>query len=197
MMASLRFKGLDIPAGVPVASFGPSPNLERAWLTGPVISTVKGIAFSRTCFSKLLRSVGLILPPRVFSCPQTSSCDEDGVELPQSEAWLNARLIGLLGDVRVRDEARGAAVLDRLADRSESFTLGGNGLAKGEGVCDGVPLKMVDGCEFRRFGGDRGDGESGDFGDAAGVLSVIRRNLEGERDNERRSDLTAEVTSTW
>lgn len=119
------------------------------------------------------------------------------MELPQSDAWLKARLIGLLGDVRVLDEARGVALLDLVADLRESFTLGGNGLARGEGVCEGVIENMVEGCEVRRFGGERGEGDNGDFGDELGLLSVTRRNLEGERESERRSDLTAEVTSTW
>jgi hypothetical protein len=41
-----------------------------------------------------------------------------------------------------------------------------------------------------------GDGESGDFGDELGDL-VTRRNFDGDRDRERLSDLTADVTSTW
>jgi hypothetical protein len=47
-----------------------------------------------------------------------------------------------------------------------------------------------------RFEGDKGDSESGDFGDRLGDLSVTRWNLDGDRDSERRRDLTAEVTST-
>ena len=50
-------------------------------------------------------------------------------------------------------------------------------------------------CEDARFGGDRGEGESGDFGDELGDF-VTRRNLDGDLDSERRSDLTADVTST-
>lgn len=45
------------------------------------------------------------------------------------------------------------------------------------------------------MGGDKGEGESGDFGEELGDL-VTRRNFDGDRDNERLSDLTAEVTST-
>lgn len=109
-------------------------------------------------------------------------------------------MIGLLGDVRIgevreRETARGGAVLERVAERSDSLTLGGNGLARGDGVCTVVPAKMLAGCERARFGGDRGDGDNGDLGDGLGDF-VTRRNLEGERDRERRSDLTAEVTST-
>lgn len=48
-----------------------------------------------------------------------------------------------------------------------------------------------------RFEGDEGDGESGDLGDVPEDFSVTRWNFEGERDSERRSDPTADVTSTW
>ena len=59
----------------------------------------------------------------------------------------------------------------------------------------GVPENIV-GWDAARFGGDAGQGESGDFGEELGDL-VTRRNLEGDRESERRIDLTAEVTSTW
>jgi hypothetical protein len=57
------------------------------------------------------------------------------------------------------------------------------------------PLKMV-GLDVARLGGDLGDGESGDFGDELGDF-FTRLNFDGERESERRSDRTAEVTSTW
>ncbi len=47
-----------------------------------------------------------------------------------------------------------------------------------------------------RLEGDEGDGGSGDLGDVLEDFSVARRNFEGERDSERRIDLTADVTST-
>lgn len=52
------------------------------------------------------------------------------------------------------------------------------------------------GYEDARLDGDTGDGDSGDDGDGLGDF-VASRNLDGERDKERLSDLTAEVTSTW
>lgn len=51
------------------------------------------------------------------------------------------------------------------------------------------------GCDTARLGGDSGDGDRGDLGDELGDL-VTRRNFDGDRDSERLSDLTAEVTST-
>jgi hypothetical protein len=48
------------------------------------------------------------------------------------------------------------------------------------------------GWEDERFG----DGERGDFGDELGDLATMR-NLDGDRDRERLSDRTADVTSTW
>jgi hypothetical protein len=103
-----------------------------------------------------------------------------------------------LGDVRVRDEGRAGAVFERVEERRANFALGGNGTARGDGVCGGLlglPVKIVAGWEDARLGGDKGDGESGDFGEELGDL-VTRRNLDGDRDSERRRDLTAEVTST-
>lgn len=46
-----------------------------------------------------------------------------------------------------------------------------------------------------RFGDDKDEGERGDFDEGLGGL-VIRRNFEGDLDNERLSERTAEVTST-
>lgn len=51
-------------------------------------------------------------------------------------------------------------------------------------------------CEVDRFCGDNGEGERGDLGDEDGDFLVTRRNFDGERERERRSDLTADVTST-
>lgn len=140
-----------------------------------------------------------MLPLVLFSCPNPNACcDEFGVAFPLSELWLNARfiglrgdfLIGLRGDVRVLGEARNGAGF--LIDRSDNFALGGKGTARGDGVCE--PRFDKDDC---RFGGDRGEGESGDFGDWLGDFDVTKRNFDGERDNERLRDLTADPTSTW
>lgn len=93
-------------------------------------------------FSKLFLSVGLRPPPLPFSWPEPESEDDLGAELPLSDAWLNARLRGLLGDVRVAEGALGGTVFVR-ADRKDSFTLGGNGLANCVGVC--APENIVGG----------------------------------------------------
>jgi hypothetical protein len=87
-------------------------------------------------------------------------------------------------------------VFERCADRSDNLTLEGKGLARGDGVCAGVPVKTVEGWETARFDGDKGDGESGDCGERIGDLSDTRWNLDGDRDSDRRRVLTAEVTST-
>lgn len=101
-----------------------------------------------------------------------------------------------MGEVR-REAGRGGAVFARPDERSASFALGGKGTANGDGVCGGLlnPVKMV-GLEMARFGGDSGDGESGDFGDELGDF-LTKLNLEGDRDSERRKDLTAPGKSTW
>ena len=146
--------------------------------------------------SKLLRSTGLVLV--LFSCPLVDAADELGVAFPASDVWLKTRFTGLLGDVRVREEGRGGAVLARPEERSANFALGGNGTANGDGVCGGLlvlPVKIV-GCETVRFGDENGDGDSGDLGDELGDF-LTRLNLDGDLESERLRDLTAEVTSTW
>jgi hypothetical protein len=142
MIASLRFKGLEVVTAPPPHSLRPSPNLDNAKLTGGVTSMSKGKIF---CFSKLFRTVGLMLPLLLFSCPILDSDEELGWELPLSDVELNARLSGLFGDIRVLDVARGVTVFERCADRSDNFTLEGKGLARGDGVCVGVPVKTVGG----------------------------------------------------
>lgn len=105
--------------------------------------------------------------------------------------------MGLRGEVRRRGPCRGGAVLALVDERSASLALGGNGTASGDGVWG---VLVVDaktaGYEDARLEGDNGDGDSGDLGDELGDL-VTNLNLDGERDKERLSDLTAEVTSTW
>jgi hypothetical protein len=140
MIASLRFKGLDVDAGVGV-SLEPSPSLESAWLTGALISRLKAIL---VLLSKLFRSTGLVLA--LFSCPLADPADELGGAFPASDAWLKTRFMGLRGEVRVRDEGRGGAVFARPEERKANFALGGNGTANGDGVCGGLlvfPVKMV------------------------------------------------------
>lgn len=61
----------------------------------------------------------------------------------------------------------------------------------------GAPVNMVAGWDEDRCRGDKGQGESGDFGDELGDLVTRRKDLEGLRDSERLSDRTAELTSTW
>lgn len=129
-MASLRFSGLEVEEAM-WQSLAPSPpSREKAGLIGAFIfSGLRGIL---EVFSKLLRSVGLVL--LLFSCPPNELPEEEGGTLPVSEFWLRARFGGLLGDVRVRDDGREGGALDRLEDRSASFALGGKGTASGEGV---------------------------------------------------------------
>ena len=82
--------------------------------------------------SKLFRSAGLVL--LLFSCPVTELADENGGALPLFDAWLNARFMGLFGEVRVREDGLVGAVFERVEERSASFALGGNGTARGDGV---------------------------------------------------------------
>lgn len=56
---------------------------------------------------------------------------------------------------------------------------------------------MVAACEVDRCRGDKGQGESGDFGEELGDLVTSRKDLDGLRDSERLSERTAELTSTW
>lgn len=134
MIASLRFNGLEVTEDVLRLSQQPSPpSLDNAWFTGAVISTVN-MLFSRVDFSKLARALGL-RALAVFSWPLPGLREYDGGVLPLPGVWLRARLIGLLGEVRVRDDARTGAVFDRVADpRRDSFALGGKGTANGDGV---------------------------------------------------------------
>ena len=186
MIASLRFKGLDVLGG---KSLLPSPpNLDSAWLIGPAPSGLNCILVD---LSKLFRSAGLLL--RLFSCPPPDPVEDGGSALPPSDAWLRTRFIGLLGEVRVREQGRAGVVFERVEDRSASFALGGKGTARGDGVCGGLLAPNTVGVDTARFGGE---GDRGDFGEGLGDF-VTRRNLEGERDKERLSDLTADVTSTW
>jgi hypothetical protein len=97
--------------------------------------------------------------------------------------------------VRARDNARGVAFFAREADRRASFWLGGNGTARGDGVCGGFAAKKF-GWDKARFCGESGEGEFGEFGVDVGDLVVSRRNLDGDPERERRNDLTADVTST-
>lgn len=138
--------------------------------------------------SRLLRSTGLLLP--LFSWPGRAMVEENGDAFPASGAWLKTRLMGLLGEVRVRGERREGGSFARDDDRSANLALGGNGTARGDGVCGGWGTDSEDAsCE-----GDS-EGEKGDFGEELGDL-VMMRNFEGDLESERLSDLTADVTST-
>jgi hypothetical protein len=97
--------------------------------------------------------------------------------------------MGLLGDVR-REVGLTGAVFERVEERSASFALGGNGTARGDGVGGGL-LEANKGCGEARWGmgGDRGE-----LGDGLGDFAT-RRNFDGDRERERRSDLTALATS--
>lgn len=80
----------------------------------------------------------------------------------------------------------------REEDLRASFTLGGKGTAKGDGVRGVFPgVTDVEILEFKieGFGDDRGDLEGlGDF--------VMSRSFEGDLESERLNERTAEVTST-
>ena len=77
---------------------------------------------------------------------------------PVSEVLLSARLIGLLGDVRVRDTGLAGAVFERVDERNASLD-GGKGTAKGDGVCGGLLDVERDGFDAVRFGEDDGVGD--------------------------------------
>lgn len=132
---------------------------------------------------------------RVFELSGTpcESLDDRLAELPESDVSLRARFIGLFGEVRLKLD-RGEVIFGLVAERNESLTLGGKGLARGEGVwfgvLDGALLSSDDLPE------DFGEGEWTETGEELADLDVTKRNLDGERDSERRKDLTADVTST-
>ena len=160
---------------------------------GPAESRFSDILLLR---SKLLRSAGLLLLLLFSWPPAVQVVKTGGAVFPLSGPWLRARFIGLLGDVLRVIVGRTGAVFDRPEERSASFALGGKGTARGDGVLGGLPKpwKMV-GLDVARLGGDSGDGESGDFGDELGDF-LTKLNFDGDRESERRRDLTAELTST-
>jgi hypothetical protein len=89
--------------------------------------------------SELLRGAGLRARNMLmFSWPGPIDSNRDeGVELPGLDAALRARLEGLFGEVRCRenglDEVAGmTGLFDDLADRSDNFTLGRKGVARGD-----------------------------------------------------------------
>ena len=71
---------------------------------------------------------------------------------------LNARFIGLLGDVRSRAVGLAGAVFERVDERKASLD-GGKGTARGEGVCGGLLKVEREGFEAVRFGEDEGVGD--------------------------------------
>lgn len=88
--------------------------------------------------NKLFRSIGLVFGDFLFSCSFLDVTPGVGCALTRSGDSLKTRFNGLLGEVRVLAPDAGENFA-RLADRNDSFTLGGNGLANGDGVCVGVP----------------------------------------------------------
>lgn len=116
-----------------------------------------------------------------FSWPAESlSLEGEGTELVAEGGMLcRARLEGLLGEVRFRrlDLAEGLPLVDDLADRRDSFTLGRKGVAScgcdcppriefvlGAGALLGVPKNCCD--AMRRSEGDAGEGEFRDWVEA-------------------------------
>lgn len=125
---SLRFSGLEVVEIEWQSLLASPPNLDKAWFTGAEVSELDIL----TTLSKLFRSAGLVL--LLFSCPITGLVEEEGGAFPLSDAWLNARFMGLFGEDRVREEGLVGAVFERVEERSASFALGGNGTASGDGV---------------------------------------------------------------
>ena len=126
----------------------------------------------------------------------------------ESEVLLRLRLIGLLGEARRASWRAGESVFVDFALRSDRRTLGRSGVNTGgcKGVvdCTGGGAGGADwGCaEASRcwcFGVStkRLEGVLGEAGSEWSELCelVRERNLEGDRDRERRRVRTAEVTS--
>lgn len=122
--------------------------------------------------------------------------------MPEAEAWDNALLDGLLGDVRCReivlfDEAEAGLFVD-FADRNDNLTLGRKGVASGDWVCGWFPggelLEVF--CpkywDWTRL-------MHGDEGELASELlwDVVRtkENFEGEREIDRLNVLRPACTS--
>jgi hypothetical protein len=127
MIASLRFNGLDVEVGVVAPSFVPS-NLASAWLIGALISGL----------SVFFGSVGLVFSHFFISYSSRSVTPSGVCELRRLfDSLVETRFSGLLGEVRTLEVV--GEFFARFADRSESFTLGGKGFARGEGACVGVP----------------------------------------------------------
>jgi hypothetical protein len=186
IIASLRLRGLDVDEVIGESLLPSPPNLDSIWLTGAFNSELNGIF---EFLSKLLRSEGLVLVQ--FSCPVAELAEVIGCMFPESDAWLKARFMGLLGEVLVRDNARGGAVFERAEDRRASFE-GGNG-TRGDGVWGGLlEVPVIAGWDEERLGDIwQGDGA---FADGLGDFET-RLNFEGDRDRLCLSDLTADVKS--
>ncbi len=124
--------------------------------------------------------------------------------MPQSGDGPKTRFKGLFGDSRDRDRGR-VKGLD-LVERTESLMFGLNGVPVGswgaeKEVGDGGPagaagVAGIDAdasCPNGAAGDTVGDWRKpAEVGDAA----PDNLNLEGDRERDRRSDLTAELTST-
>lgn len=94
---------------------------------------------------------GLVL--LTFSWPLNELADEAFGVFPVSEALLSARLIGLFGEVRSRAVGLAGAVFERVDERKASLD-GGNGTARGDGVCGGLLKVEREGFDAVRFGED-------------------------------------------
>lgn len=130
--------------------------------------------------------------------------------MPESGAGPKTRFKGLFGDNR--DRERGLVRGLDLVERTESLMFGLNGVPVGiwgaeKEVGEGDPAGIA-GVAGAGGGADPG-GSIWGVGDGVGdcrkaaeepeveVGIPDNRNLEGERERDLRSDLTAEPTSTW
>jgi hypothetical protein len=128
---------------------------------------------------------------------------------------FSALLSGLFGDTRVR--VRGLdGVLADLAERRESLTLDRRGV-NANGACVGVEVWFAEACICATAAGadcgcagngncccwgvapNRRHGDPGEFCcEFSEVCELVRaRNLDGDRERERRRLRTAEETSIW
>ena len=93
-----------------------------------------------------------------FSWPPDELTDEVFNAFPLSAVLLRARLIGLLGEARVRETDFTGAVFERVDERKASLD-GGKGAARGDGVCGGLMDVEREGFDAVRFGEFEGVGD--------------------------------------
>ena len=204
MIASVRFSGLEVDVGT--TSPRTSGNLVGVVLEAPERSRC---ILCLDGFSMLTRGLWPKASARlwkvVFSWPKSVSRELGGfgVVFPASDVMLSARFSGLLGG-RGRLVGLDEGTLGR-ADRRESLTPDRNGVANGvcdcgvaEGKADEVGTAVAEAAVFVWCGGqgDSGDGPRGRVTVSVGDAACARLNLDGDLDRDRRSDRTAEPTST-